>query len=643
MELQINLFCGLILRWKKRTFILEESGYRIFEKKENGIISEKEYKLIPLFGGKIIESKTDNLEFTIETPSVSNLFKANSLKEKTILIEKIEDTIRKVNEKNAFSKDYFSYTDELDKNENNTTFNSLELNISFLQNCILAITSEINDLKNNVNATKMKIDNKCKLVSNYTNLGCVSERLKNSFDEMVRLIYDYREETEANGRTSNGKISSLEMLPVNEKKENNTNNNITKQKIKESRVFFDNIYGFPKRTQLPRTLTASKNMIAELIKAVTTKQRTLPVYFNEPISFLQKDCEKFYYSGLLSKAASQPTTAEKMLQLSAFIIGEISFNSGRILKPFMPLIGETFEYIDNERHYRYFSEQVSRRPQHISAFIAEGDKWKMYGDNRNTNSFKFLKGCMELEFGSKVHVELLDEEKDEWEAFVFNKPTTQMKGIITKTIHYDFTGSVKINSVKNKDCVCEITFIEEKKDSPIGLFEGKITENGNVVYLLGGNWKKEVYYTDKDGNGKNILLEIKKEKFFDNDFDNYVMPEYTCNFNEINDDLKNILPICDSRFRPDQREYEIGNIDKAQEIKAKLEEKQVKRQEKFDNVNYEYKPHYFSNEYSDDSGDFVYLYLGGYWEDRSKKNYSHLTDIFQLDYDLDKESDITHI
>ena len=50
-----------------------------------------------------------------------------------------------------------------------------------------------------------------------------------------------------------------------------------------------------------------------------------------------------------------------------------------------------------------------------------------------------------------------------------------------------------------------------------------------------------------------------------------------------------------------------------------------------------------SNEYSDDSGDFVYLYLGGYWEDRSKKNYSHLTDIFQLDYDLDKESDITHI
>lgn len=642
MEIQINLFCGLILRWKKRTFILEESGYRVFEKKENGTISEKENKLISLFGGKIIESKTDNLEFTIETPSVTNLFRANSLKEKQILIEKIEDTIKKVNEKKAFSKDYFTYTNELNKKENNTTFNSLELNINFLQNCILAITSEINELKNNVNATKLKADIKCKLVSNYTNLGCVSERMKKSFDEMVRLIYDYKEEAETGDRSDDGKISNQKMIQVNGKIENNTDNGV-KKKNKEARIFFDSNYGFPKRTQLPRTLTASKNMIAELIKAVTSKQRTLPVYFNEPISFLQKDCEKFYYCDFLSKAASQPTTAQKMLQLSAFIIGEVSFNSGRILKPFMPLIGETFEYIDNDKHYRYFSEQVSRRPQHISAFIAEGDKWKMYGDNRNTNSFKFFKGCMELEFGSKVHVELLDEEKDEWETFVFNKPTTQMKGIVTKNIHYDFTGSIIINSVKNKDCVCEITFIEEKKDSPIGLFEGKITEKGNVVYLLGGNWKKEVYYTDKEGNGKTVLLEIKNEKFFDNGFDNYVMPEYTCNFNEINDDLKNILPICDSRFRPDQREYEIGNIDKAQEIKGILEEKQVKRQEKFDNVNFEYKPHYFSNEYSDDSGDFVYLYQGGYWEDRNKKNFSHLTNIFQLDYDLEKEQDITHI
>ena len=256
-----------------------------------------------------------------------------------------------------------------------------------------------------------------------------------------------------------------------------------------------------------------------------------------------------------------------MLYLASFIIGEISFNTGRILKPFMPLIGETFEYFDNERKYRYFSEQVSRRPQHISAYIAEGKKWKMYGDNRNTNSFKFLKGCVELEFGSKVHIELYNEETKKWETFIFNKPTTQMKGILTKILHYDFTGKITLSCVTNKDIVCEISFYEERKDSPIGKFDGKITNKDEVVYLLGGNWKQELWYTDKDGNNKETLLTIEQQKFFENNFDGYVMPDYTLNFNVLNDELKKVLPICDSRYRPDQREYENGNLEKSQRNK----------------------------------------------------------------------------
>ena len=111
------------------------------------------------------------------------------------------------------------------------------------------------------------------------------------------------------------------------------------------------------------------------------------------------------------------------------------------------------------------------------------------------------------------------------------------------------------------------------------------------------------------------------------------MPDYTLNFNVLNDELKKVLPICDSRYRPDQREYENGNIEKSQEIKNILENKQVKRQEIFDKDGYEYKPNYFENEFSEDSGDFVYLYKGGYWEDRAKLNYKHLTDIFKLDED----------
>ena len=79
MEIPISLWCGMIPRWKKRTFVLEKEGYKIYEKKENGVIIDKDCRLISLFGGKVINN--NNLEFTIETSSAINMIKANTMKE----------------------------------------------------------------------------------------------------------------------------------------------------------------------------------------------------------------------------------------------------------------------------------------------------------------------------------------------------------------------------------------------------------------------------------------------------------------------------------------------------------------------------------------------------------------------------------
>ena len=62
----------------------------------------------------------------------------------------------------------------------------------------------------------------------------------------------------------------------------------------------------------------------------------------------------------------------------------------------------------------------------------------------------------------------------------------------SKKTTYDFTGKITLSCVTNKDIVCEISFYEERKDSPIGKFDGKITNKDEVVYLLGGNWKQEL-------------------------------------------------------------------------------------------------------------------------------------------------------
>lgn len=44
-----------------------------------------------------------------------------------------------------------------------------------------------------------------------------------------------------------------------------------------------------------------------------------------------------------------------------------------------PLQGETFEYVDIEKKYRYMSQQVSHHPP-ISACIAQSPSWEYYGE-----------------------------------------------------------------------------------------------------------------------------------------------------------------------------------------------------------------------------------------------------------------------
>jgi hypothetical protein len=54
----------------------------------------------------------------------------------------------------------------------------------------------------------------------------------------------------------------------------------------------------------------------------------------------------------------------------AFDVSQKSLCLNRIRKPFNPLLGETFEYIDPKRKFMYLSEQVSHHPP-VSAFECE--------------------------------------------------------------------------------------------------------------------------------------------------------------------------------------------------------------------------------------------------------------------------------
>jgi hypothetical protein len=103
----------------------------------------------------------------------------------------------------------------------------------------------------------------------------------------------------------------------------------------------------------------------------------LPVVFNEPITLLQKCAEYVEYQEILRLANR---TENRFLRLS-YVIGSVyilySNTINRISKPFNPIMGETYEYFEND--LRLVVEQVSHHPP-ISAFYAESNDFILEGN-----------------------------------------------------------------------------------------------------------------------------------------------------------------------------------------------------------------------------------------------------------------------
>ena len=88
---------------------------------------------------------------------------------------------------------------------------------------------------------------------------------------------------------------------------NNISKEIKDKEVKKGQYYFlsenkndfvDKLYDFKKRVNLPHKIVCPKNMVKELITNMTKKAPS-PIYFNEPLSMGQKQCEKFKYMDLL--------------------------------------------------------------------------------------------------------------------------------------------------------------------------------------------------------------------------------------------------------------------------------------------------------------------------------------------------------
>ena len=646
---------NFIKGWKKIMLILDEYYIHIMTlkstfKKTNKItsITLQDVNIIDDNKKKQFQIITNNQKITIKTENEKDKFlfmdKANlakknlimhrastissvidndDLSEKVIIkIEKLKSFLNKLDEINENILQIQMLEGEI-KNKTREKFRSFITNIIFIGENL-----------------KKKID---KIISNNQNYIIQNKNNLNLINQITPEQKNIKENNESISSSDeieeNYDIERLEEIKSIKEILNSSNMKITKFKKGLSTTitdFSDSKYNFS-RNSLPINLQCPETMVKDFVKTFTTKNTSLPILYNEPISMLQKQCEKFYYSNLLKEASNEKINKElKICYLIGFICGELSLNINRYLKPFNPILGETFEFFDNERQFRYFSEQVSHNPV-ITAYMCESKDFVYFGDTRMKSSFKVFKGALEILFTNKTHILF----KNTQDKFVFNKPKVYLSGIINGIPKYDYEGEVVIEYVNNNKIRGVVNFYEgkNKKNNEVSV-DGIIYNDSKIIYRIKGNWNERIYYfcEGKENEEIDIWKINKDELYLNNTFKNYNLPSYSLNLNYINDDLKNILPKSDSRLRPDQREYELGNIDEAIKLRQIIEDNQRSRHKQFEEKKIVYEPFYFNNIFNDNSNDFVYVYKGGYFEDRSENKYrNEKEDIFDINEKNQKE------
>ncbi|XP_010071474.1 PREDICTED: oxysterol-binding protein-related protein 3 isoform X4 [Pterocles gutturalis] len=337
----------------------------------------------------------------------------------------------------------------------------------------------------------------------------------------------------------------------------------------------------------------------------------MPVELNEPLNTLQRLCEELEYSELLDKAAHTPNSFERMVYIAAFAVSAYASSYYRAgSKPFNPVLGETYECIREDKGFQFFAEQVSHHPP-ISACHAESVNFAFWQDVRWKN--KFWGKSMEIVPVGTTHV-TLPAFKDH---FAWNKVTSCIHNILSGQRWIEHYGEIIIKNLNDDTCHCKLTFIKAKYWNPNAheIEGGVMDKSGNVVHRLFGKWHESLYCGTTSSSNC-----IWRANPMPKDYEQwYGFTQFALELNELDLQTRSLLPSTDTRFRPDQRFLEEGNIEGAEMQKQRIEQLQRERRKVLEENNLEHQPRFFRKS-SDDS----WVSNGTYMDLRKEPGFSKL-------------------
>lgn len=419
------------------------------------------------------------------------------------------------------------------------------------------------------------------------------------------------------------------------------------------------------RTSLPAPMfTRSDFSVWSILRkciGLELSKITMPIAFNEPLSFLQRITEYMEHVHLIHRASCQPQPLERMQSVAAFAVSAVASQWERTGKPFNPLLGETYELVREDLGFRFISEQVSHHPP-VSAFHSEGLQHDFLFHGSIYPKLRFWGKSVEAEPRGTITLELLRHQ----EAYTWTNPTCCVHNVIIGKLWIEQYGTVEILNHRTGD-KCVLHF------KPCGLFgkelhkvEGYIQDkNKKKLFMIYGKWTECLWGIDPatyesfrkehkggssrrpsldsgfrkaDGDvaeavpetqetvqvipGSKLLWRVNSRP--PNSAQMYNFTSFTVSLNELQAGMEKILAPTDCRLRPDIRGMENGNMELASQEKERLEDKQREARKERAREEAEWETRWFHRAKNPHTGAPDWLYKGGYFE----RNFSRCPDIY---------------
>ncbi|EGC30730.1 hypothetical protein DICPUDRAFT_157492 [Dictyostelium purpureum] len=341
---------------------------------------------------------------------------------------------------------------------------------------------------------------------------------------------------------------------------------------------------------------------------------SLPVYFFEPLTVLECQIEPLRFVELIEKASECTDSIDRLMYITAFNVAVFS-SYVRTAKPFNPLLGETYEYIDKQGRYKSFCEQVSHHPP---IGIAQTTSQLFDLQQESWITTKFWGNSLDVFSRGQNHLYL----NKTGEHYTWKVPSSICHNIIFGKMWIEHYGELTVENHNTG----EKAIINFQKS---GWFEGtqkKISggifdAQGNTVVNVTGKWDKyvkakKVSEQQRKGSSEITLWEAIVEP--PEKINKWKHGSWIQSLNERTKEYEEVLPKSDSRLRMDRIYLEKEENKLANKEKNRIEEKERAKRREREVRGETWQPVYFKKR-DDSKYGYRWDFNGKYWDERDKR------------------------